>query len=106
MPTTTPIQDLPVPVGTDDPDVPGDMSALANALEKKLVMVFNNTTDRSTRVSAPTEGMFCYLKDTNTFHVYDGAAWVSAYPTPPTFRSGSTTPSNALGVDGDVYFKV
>jgi len=106
MATTTPIQDLPVPTGSDDPDVPGDMLALATALEKKLVMVFNNTTDRSTRVTAPVEGMFCFLKDTNTFHVYDGAAWVSAYPAPPSFTSGTSVPSNATGNDGDVFFKV
>lgn len=102
---TTPIQDLPTPTDTMDPDVPGDVYALATALEKKLVMVFNNVTDRSARVTAPTEGMFAYMKDTNTFVVYDGAAWVSAYPAPPTFRSGTTTPANTLGVDGDVYFK-
>lgn len=105
MATTTPITSLPIPQAGDDPDVVADMTALANALEKKLVMVFNNTTDRSARVTAPTEGMFAFMKDTNTFVVYDGAAWVAAYPAPPTFSNGASVPSNASGANGDVFFK-
>lgn len=106
MATTTANQQLPIPQAGDDPDVPGDMSALALALEKKLVMVFTNTTDRSARVAAPIEGMFAFMKDTDTFVVYNGTSWVAAYPTPPAFTSGTSVPSNASGANGDVFFKV
>ena len=106
MATTTTNQALPIPQTTDDPDVVGDMVALATAIEKKLVMVFNNTTDRNTRVTSPTEGMFCFMKDTNTFLVYDGAAWVNAIGALPAFTSGSTVPANTSGNNGDVFFKI
>ena len=108
MPTTTPAQALPIPVQADSPDVPRDMSALALAIEKRLVGVYNSASDRDTKTAAAgvQEGMFAFLKDTNAFTFYDGAAWQPAFPTPPAVTSGTTTPSNATGNNGDVYLKV
>ena len=105
MATTTPQQGFPVPEATDDPDVPGDMTALALAIEKRVVGVYNNVADRSAKVTSPQEGMYAFLKDTDDLTYYDGAAWVAAFATPPTFSSGSTVPNNASGSDGDVFFK-
>lgn len=106
MATSTPQQAFPVPTATDDPDIPGDMLALATAIEKRVVGVYNNITDRDTRVSAPQEGQVAYLKDSNGFHYYNGAAWAPMFADVPTFTTGSSVPSNATGSDGDVYFRV
>lgn len=105
MPTTTPGQSLPIPVAGDDPNVPDDLNTLALAIEKRLVGVYNNVADRSARVTAPQEGQFAYMKDTNTFAYHDGSTWVG-FPTPvPAITSGTTTPSNGSGANGDIYFK-
>lgn len=106
MPTTTPGQDFPVPVSTDDPNIPDDMLTLATAIEKRVVGVYTSSTDRSTRVPTPQEGQFAYMADTNTFAYFNGSSWVG-FPTPvPAITSGTAAPNNADGADGDVYFKV
>lgn len=52
---------------------PNDILAAADVmgyLMDQSVMVFANTTDRDTQVPAPTEGMVCYLRDTDALQVY------------------------------------
>lgn len=106
MATTTANQQLPVPESTDDPDVVTDMTALATAIEKKLVMVFTSSSDRSTRVPSPTAGMFAAMTDSDTVVFYDGAAWKQVYPpVVPAITNGTTVPSSGSGANGDVFFK-
>lgn len=105
MSATTANQAMPYPTSTDDPDVPSDMQALALALEKKLVMVFTDSTDRSTKVPSPTAGMFSVLTATNVMAMYNGSTWVQVYPPVITITRGTVVPSNSSGVDGDVFLK-
>ena len=58
---TTPLQGWPIPVNGDDPDIPGDMAALAKAIEKKVVGIYATTADRDAKITAPTEGQFAYV---------------------------------------------
>ena len=105
MPTTTPGQALPIPVDGDNPDITDDLEQLALAIEKRLVGVYNNVAARSAAVTAPQEGQFAFMKDTNTFAYYDGATWV-AFPTAaPAITSGTSVPSSGDGANGDIYFK-
>ena len=106
MATTTPAQAFPVMTAGDEPNIPADILALATAIEKRVLGVYNNATDRDTKLTAPQEGQVAYLKDTNAFTYYDGAAWDAMFTTPPEFSSGTVVPSNASGNDGDVFFKV
>lgn len=106
MATTTTNQQIRVPQSTDDPDVVDDLNKAVTDIEKKLVMVFNNATDRSTRVPSPTEGMLSYLKDTDIFYLHNGVTWVQLVPALPTFSSGTAVPSNGSGANGDVFWKV
>ena len=106
MATTTSNQGIRIPQSTDDPDVVGDLGNAVADIEVRLVMVFTSATDRSTRVPAPTEGMFSYLKDVNKHYYYDGTAWQALVPSVPTFSSGTSVPSNSSGADGDVFWKV
>lgn len=105
MATTTSNQGIRIPQSTDDPDVVGDLNNAVADIEKKLVMVFNNTSDRSTRLPAPTEGMLSYLKDVDLYYTYNGTAWVLLVNV-PAFTSGSSVPSNSVGNNGDVFFKI
>lgn len=41
------------------------------------VWVFASSAARSSAVTSPQEGNVSFLKDTNSFEIYDGSAWVS-----------------------------
>ena len=40
-------------------------------------MVFADATARDAAVTSPSEGMVCYLKDTDQLRSYNGATWVA-----------------------------
>ncbi len=44
---------------------------------EQTVMVFASTSARDSAISSPSEGMFAFLKDTNTLSFYNGSAWAS-----------------------------
>ena len=46
-------------------------------LQEQVIMVFADSTARDSAVSSPSEGMFCYLKDTNVLQFYNGSSWAS-----------------------------
>lgn len=106
MATTTPHQAFPVPTATDDPDIPGDLLALANAIEKRVAGVYASVADRTSKVPAPQEGQVAFLKDTDSWTFYNGSAWAAMFPTPPLITSGTTVPANSSGANGDVFLKV
>lgn len=108
MATNTANQALPYPQPTDDPaDTPSFIQGLAEAVEKKLVMVFTDSTQRTTKVPAPTSGMMSVLTSTDIVEFFDGAVWKQIYPPlVPTFTRGTSVPSNGTGANGDVFFKL
>lgn len=104
MPSTTALQGLPYPVGaTDAPDGPAQILALAQAAEKRLVMVFATAAARTAALTAAgvtaAEGMVSWLQDVDRHEKYTGAAWV-----PLTGRlkpnSGSTSFASDLNSTG------
>lgn len=106
MPTTTPAQSFRVPVSTDNPDVPDDITQLALQIEKRVMGVYATAAARNTATTAAgvEEGMFAYTMDTNTVWFYTGSAWTVFPPASPAITSGTAGPSG--GSDGDIYFKV
>lgn len=59
----------------------GEVLTAANMngyLMEQSVMVFDDSSARSSAIGTPTEGMATYLKDTNTLELYDGSSWFSA----------------------------
>lgn len=71
----TPNQALPYPSLTDPANGPVGFQQLAEAIEKKLVMVFASAADRDAKITAPTEGMTCWRQDANVLEIHDGTAW-------------------------------
>lgn len=106
MSTTTPRQALPVPTGSDQPDIPGNLLALANAIEKRLVAVHATTAARDAATTSPQDGMFAYITATGVLYVYHSGAWTQFPGALPTFSSGTAVPNNSTGSNGDVYFRV
>ena len=44
-------------------------------LMQQSVMVFADSSARSTAISSPSEGMLTYLSDINAVQYYDGSSW-------------------------------
>ncbi len=105
MATTSPGQSFPVPTSSDDPDIPADLMTLATAIEKRVVGVYNNSTDRAARVTAPQEGQVAYMKDSDTFVFYNGTTWTAMFPAQVSITNGTVVPNNSTGNNGDIFFK-
>lgn len=52
-------------------------SAANQYLASQVVMVFASASARTSAIASPQEGMFSYLKDTNSTEYYSGSAWVA-----------------------------
>lgn len=100
MPTTTPVKGLPVPVGTDNPNIPADMLALATALERTVMVDFQAAPPGS-----PKKGDIHWDTDdtsmgsAGTPYIYNGSLWLkfsgatdgaAATPSLRTLGTGST----------------
>lgn len=42
---------------------------------EQQIMVFAGTTARGSAIASPSEGMFAFLKDTDTLTYYNGSDW-------------------------------
>ena len=75
----------------------GDVLTAAQAngyLASQVVMVFASAAARTSAIASPQEGMFSYLKDTNSTEYYSGSAWVAV---------GGGGLSSPLTTKGDVW---
>jgi hypothetical protein len=107
MPGTTPAQGWRIPIAADDPDVVDDVTQLAKLIEKRVMGVYSNASQRDAATTAAgiEEGMFAFTKDTNSVWYFDGSSWISFPPAQPLISSGPSVPSNASGANGDVFFQ-
>ena len=48
-----------------------------NYLQEQVIMVFADASARNSAISSAEEGMFAFLKDTNTLTFYNGSSWAS-----------------------------
>ena len=42
---------------------------------EQQIMVFDGTAARGSAIASPSEGMFAFLRDTDTLTYYDGSDW-------------------------------
>ena len=70
-------------------------------LMEQSVMVFADSTARDAAVTSPTEGMHCFLKDTDALQYYDGSSW-TASPTGDITGVTAGTNLSGGGASGDV----
>lgn len=75
MPQNTALQAIPVPAGSDDPDIPADVLLLTEALEQRTIMRFTTTSTRDSTITAPVNGMFAWLSTPKILTFYDGVSW-------------------------------
>ncbi len=77
---TEPLQSAPYPVGTDAPDGPTQILALASWARRQVLQVYASAAARTAAFTAagisPAEGMVSYRTDADTWEEWDGSAWV------------------------------
>lgn len=75
----TPLQGLVIPVSSDPPNGPSQMSALAVSVESKLVQVYASSGARTSAFTAagisPSAGMLSNITGTKRFEGHDGTSW-------------------------------
>lgn len=74
MPVTS-IIEAPYPEYTVKPDVPADMRAALEHVEKFTIMRFADAADRDAKLTAPAAGMVCYLASNGRLYRYNGSDW-------------------------------
>jgi hypothetical protein len=50
-------------------------SEVQNFMMDQQIMVFAGTATREAAIAEPSEGMFAFLKDTDTLTFYNGTSW-------------------------------
>ena len=50
-------------------------SEVNTLMMEQQVMVFAGTAARGSAITSPSEGMFAFLKDTDTLTFYNGTSW-------------------------------
>lgn len=90
-----------VPTGATEPAVVAHLQNLVDLIEPRLVLRAASVAAANASLGTLQDGMF--LETTSApFELYarQNSAWVKIFP---TNYSGTTVPSNSLGVDGDTY---
>lgn len=68
-----------------------------NAMRDRVVHHFASAVARDAAITAPTEGMACWLADTDQFLVYNGAAWRLPWSNPWGRVASAVTSSSDQG---------
>lgn len=94
----------------------GDVLSAADAngfLASQVVMVFDDAAARTAAITSPQEGMFTFLKDTNSTEFYSGAAYVPVAGATggltllsTTTLSGASTTISAISQDFEQLYAV
>ena len=73
-----------------------DATTFQTFIQDQVIQVYADSSARDTALGTnDAEGMFCFLKDTNTLQFYDGSSWVNFIGegdiTGVTITTGSTS---------------
>lgn len=79
-------------------------AANVNGYLMQGVLVFDDSTARTSAIGTPTEGMVTYLKDTNATEYYDGSAW-SAIAASSSLTSSTATAYTIASSDAGNYLR-
>lgn len=68
------------------------------------VLVFADSSERSSAITSPVEGMVSYLRDTDVMAAYDGSSWIQVSPTVGARIAGigTATTTGALTISGTI----
>ncbi len=76
-------------------------SEVNDNLMNQSVIVFSNSTARSSAITSPIEGMVTYLEDTNTYQFWNGSAWTNLVSS--TVGTGNILINGAFEINQRAY---
>ncbi|MBB5940074.1 hypothetical protein [Streptomyces zagrosensis] len=76
---TTPLGALPYPQPTDTADIPAHLRSLAQAVDGRTVLRFDDDADRTAKVTSPQAGMVAWLAKPGLLTLHNGSGWVSVH---------------------------
>lgn len=94
----SPLTATPIPAYTAIPDVPADLTAAVNNLEKFAIPRFATAVARDAAITAPVAGQMAYVTGTG-YTTYTGSAWAALLPAIPPIASGSVTATFSAATD-------
>jgi len=104
--TVTPINQFQIPQLADSPNIETAIQPFANAIDQFILPRFTTVAVRDTRISAPTEGMMCYVSGTKETYRYNGTTWVSAVPRVAYKPSNQNATGTTLVADSAMLLSV
>lgn len=75
-------------------------------LMQQAVMVFDSAAARDGVITAPSEGMLCYLKDTNQVEKYTGSDWVTIIDLDPYPQAYPANASGSVAAGGTAELNI
>jgi hypothetical protein len=90
-----------VPDNPATPTVPAHLQDIVDAVEEQVILKATDWAWADTFIAPYTNGMVIFVESEGALFLRVGGAWRKLSP---TNYSGTTTPSPALGADGDLYF--
>jgi len=72
------------------------VSTWGNSIRDRTLTVFDTPAQRDAQVTAPTEGMTCYIISTKQVYIYKLGAWFSTTAPPGIIATGTSVPTPAL----------
>lgn len=89
-------------------DLPNTWAALLEVLGKRVIITFNNQTERDTTFAGlgPNDVAYAYLEDTKTLWRWNGSAWASVVAWVQTGTTGLGSVAANATVDVTISFPV
>jgi len=76
--TNTTVNGWPLPSMTDQPVITSAVNSPLVLVDRRVNPVFATTTARDVAITAPDEGMECYVTATKEKYIYNGTRWIGA----------------------------
>lgn len=92
-----------IPDDPATPTVPAHLQTIIDAVEAQVVLRADTWSWANTFLTPFEDGMLLYVEDVDELWARVDGEWRKLYPTTYT---GTATPSDSLGADGDLYFQV
>jgi hypothetical protein len=86
MASTYGMTGLPLPTGSDAPNLPSYMASLLASADAHFVQTVDDVADRDTRLAGAPSGTLAVLKSTGTTWARVGTSWVTIYEAPEAWR--------------------
>lgn len=103
---TTPINGFPVAAMSDVANIVTNVDELTDALDLVGVPRFNLLSERNAAIPSPSDGMVCYVTQTEEMYLRKNSAWCSMVPRTKTKSSDQNAGNTNYRNDNELFLSV